>query len=95
MLPIFYMPTILASQTMGIFNFETFKSLRLTNIVLRVRTSTSTLWKVRRTKGTSNQLQAPLDDQPWNEMKFNRLYESCVAFLKVPKGFPKFPIEFS
>jgi hypothetical protein len=34
MFPIFHMPTILASQTMGIFDFETFKSLRLTNIVL-------------------------------------------------------------
>jgi hypothetical protein len=33
MFPIFHMPTILASQTMGIFDFETFKSLRLTNIV--------------------------------------------------------------
>src|ERR1700737_415945 len=34
MFPIFHMPTILASQTMGIFYFETFKSLQLTNIVL-------------------------------------------------------------
>jgi hypothetical protein len=33
MFPIFYMPTILASQTMGTFNFETFKSLQLMNIV--------------------------------------------------------------
>ena len=28
-----------------------------------------------RTKGTSDQLQVPFDDQPWNEMQFNRLYE--------------------
>ena len=35
---------------------------------------------------------APFDDQPWNEMKFNRLYESiCVRFLK---GFRMFPMEF-
>ena len=38
-----------------------------------------------RTKGTSHQLQAPLDDQPWNKMKFNWLYESIYV------GFWRFP----
>ena len=34
-----------------------------------------------RTKGTSHQLQAPLHDQPWNEIKCTWLYESiCVEF---------------
>ena len=38
-----------------------------------------------RTKSTSHQLQAPFDDQSWNEMKFNQLYEStCVGFWRFP-----------
>ena len=44
-----------------------------------------------RIKGVSHQLQAPFDDQPWNEMKSNRLYESiCVGFWRFPKGFLSF-----
>ena len=40
-----------------------------------------------KTKGTSHQLQALFDDQPWNEMKLSRLYESiCVGFWRFPKG---------
>ena len=46
-----------------------------------------------RPKGASHQLQAPFDDQRRNGMRFNRLYESiCVGFLKVPIGFPNFPM---
>ena len=38
------------------------------------------LLKVRK-KVWSHQLQTPFDDQPWNEMEFNRLYEHiCVGF---------------
>lgn len=38
-----------------------------------------------RTKGTSHQLQAPLDDQFWNEVKFNQLYKSLyVGSVKIP-----------
>ena len=43
------------------------------------------LWKGR-TKGASHQLQAPFDDQPWNETNFERLYESIwVRFWRFPK----------
>ena len=39
-----------------------------------------------RTKGTSHRLQALLDYKPWNEMKFNRSYESiCIRFWRFPK----------
>jgi hypothetical protein len=38
-------------------------------------------------KGTSHELQAPFDDQQWNEMKFNQLYESiCERFWRFPEG---------
>ena len=37
MFPMFGAFTILASQTMGVFSFETFQSLQLTNIVLQMK----------------------------------------------------------
>ena len=37
-----------------------------------------------RIKGTNYQLQAPFDDQPWNEMKFNQLYEINRGNLQSP-----------
>ena len=54
--------------------------------------TTSLFLSEGRSNGTSDHFQAPFDDLPWNEIKLNRLYEStCVGFMKVPVGFPKFP----
>jgi hypothetical protein len=83
MFPIFHMPTILASQTMGIFYFETFKSLRLTNIVLCPKEDSKRLW-TSTFQSHSWSIYRPLaKTKPKGHIRNTTVYEGKVTQLKI------------